>query len=41
MWSWRDVIEQLAFLKVETFADSSRDAEWMRQHSVLLCVCIS
>lgn len=37
MWSWRDVIEQLAFLKVETFADSSRDAEWLR-HCVCVCV---
>ena len=39
MWSWRDELEQLAFLKVKTFADSARDAEWKRQHRVLLCVC--
>ncbi len=38
MWSWRDELEQLAFLKGKTFADSARDAEWKRQHRVLLCV---
>lgn len=40
MWSWRDELEQLAFLKVKTFADSARDTEWKRQLRVLLCVCV-
>lgn len=31
MWSWRDELEQLAFLKVKTFADSARDTEWKRR----------
>lgn len=40
MWSWKDELEQLAFLKVKTFADSARDTEWKRQHRVLVCVWV-
>lgn len=40
MWHWRDVLEQLAFLKVKTFADSARDTKERRQHRVMLCVCV-
>lgn len=40
MWSWRDELEQLAFLKVKTFADSARSREWKRQLRVRVCVCV-
>lgn len=35
---FRDELEQVAFQKVKTFADSARDAEWRRQHRVCVCV---
>lgn len=40
MWSLRDVSEELAFLKVETFTDSARDTDSKWQHRVQLCVCL-
>lgn len=36
MWSWKDVMEQLAFVKVKTFGDSASDTEWKWQHGTLL-----